>query len=255
MSRLDRLGSAKEIAQIGAVIGREFPYRLLSRVAQRREDILKEEIQRLLGSGLLEPRRSASVATYAFRHALIRDAAYSSLLKAERKALHARIVEVLTTEFPEIVETQPEMAAYHLQMAGDVGGAVQALDRRGAAVRSPVRFRRSDRSASGGLGSARDAGQRARAACSSSFACTWRWAASMPSNAGSPRPNAAGPTLMHWRCADGWATRGTCLPRLPGWDRSRSRAGTSRNRTRWRKSVSRRRRDRPRPRRLSWATC
>ena len=125
MSRLDRLGSAKEIAQIGAVIGREFPYRLLSRVAQRREDILKEEIHRLVGSGLLEPRRSASVATYAFRHALIRDAAYSSLLKAERKALHARIVEVLTTEFPEIVETQPEMAAYHLQMAGDVGGAVR----------------------------------------------------------------------------------------------------------------------------------
>ena len=68
MSRLDRLGSAKEIAQIGAVLGREFPYRLLSRVAQRREDILKEEIQRLLGSGLLEPRRSASVATYTFGH-------------------------------------------------------------------------------------------------------------------------------------------------------------------------------------------
>ena len=107
MAGLDRLGSAKEISQIGAVIGREFPYRLLSRVAQRREDILKEEIQRLVGSGLLEPRRSASVATYAFRHALIRDAAYSSLLKAERKALHARIVEVFDPSFRRLSRRNP----------------------------------------------------------------------------------------------------------------------------------------------------
>jgi class 3 adenylate cyclase/tetratricopeptide (TPR) repeat protein len=126
MSRLDRLGSAKEIAQIGAAIGREFSYRLLSRVADRREEGLKEEIHRLVGSGLLEARPSATAATYAFKHALVRDAAYSSLLKKEQIALHARIAEALVNEFPETVDAQPEVLAYHLQTAGDIDRAVIA---------------------------------------------------------------------------------------------------------------------------------
>ena len=124
MSRLDRMGSAKRVAQIGAVLGREFSYRLLSLVASRDAESLNEDIQRLVGSGLFEPRLSASVPMYAFRHVLVRDAAYSSLLKKEQVALHARVAETLEQEFPDVVQRQPDMLAHHLQMAGDVDRAV-----------------------------------------------------------------------------------------------------------------------------------
>jgi class 3 adenylate cyclase/tetratricopeptide (TPR) repeat protein len=124
MSRLDRMGSAKRIAQIAAVLGREFSYRLLSLVANRGAESLSEDIQRLVGSGLFEPRLSASVPTYAFTHILVRDAAYSSLLRREQLALHAHVAETLEQEFPEIVERQPELLAHHLQLAGDADRAV-----------------------------------------------------------------------------------------------------------------------------------
>ena len=124
MSRLDRMGSAKRVAQIGAVLGREFSYRLLSLVASRGAESLNEDIQRLVGSGLFEPQLTATVPMYGFRHALVRDAAYSSLLKSEQIALHARVAQTLEQEFPEIVQRQPEMLAHHLQMAGDVDRAV-----------------------------------------------------------------------------------------------------------------------------------
>lgn len=124
MSRLDRMGSAKHIAQSGAVLGREFSYRLLSFVADRTTEQLGEDIRRLVESGLFEPRPSTSVPTYAFRHALVRDAAYGSLLKKERQALHARVADVLEQEFPEIVEDQPDVLAHHLHMAGLVDRAV-----------------------------------------------------------------------------------------------------------------------------------
>jgi tetratricopeptide (TPR) repeat protein len=124
MSRLDRMGSAKRVAQIAAVLGREFSYRLLSLAAGGDAESFNEHIQRLVGSGLIEPRFSAGVPTYAFRHVLVRDAAYSSLTKKEQNALHARVAEILEREFPEIVERQPEMLAHHLQIAGDVERAV-----------------------------------------------------------------------------------------------------------------------------------
>lgn len=124
MSRLDRMGSAKRIAQIGAVLGREFSYRLLSFVAGHGAESIGEDVQRLVGSGLFEARLSASVPTYGFRHALVRDAAYASLLKSEQIALHARVAQTLEQEFPEIVERRPETLAHHLQMAGDVDHAV-----------------------------------------------------------------------------------------------------------------------------------
>jgi class 3 adenylate cyclase/tetratricopeptide (TPR) repeat protein len=124
MSRLDRMGSAKRVAQIAAVLGREFSYRLLSLAVGGGAESLNEHLQRLVGNGLFEPRFSASVPTYAFRHALVCDAAYSSLSKKEQIALHARVAEILAQEFPEIVERQPELLAHHLQIAGDLDRAV-----------------------------------------------------------------------------------------------------------------------------------
>lgn len=128
-SRLDRLGSAKAVAQVGAAIGREFPYELLVRVADLPEDQLKEEISRLVDSGLLMSRRSSAVLAYAFKHALVRDAAYASLLKKEQAALHARIARTLAEEFPDAAETQPEILAHHFQAARDVENAVHYLVR------------------------------------------------------------------------------------------------------------------------------
>jgi class 3 adenylate cyclase/predicted ATPase len=124
MSRLDRLGPAKQAAQIAAVIGREFSYRLLSRVADRAGQELNDQIQRLVGSGLVAERRSAADVSYEFKHMLVRDAAYASLLNKERIALHARIADVLVAAFPETVSNQPEMLAYHLQSAGEIDRAI-----------------------------------------------------------------------------------------------------------------------------------
>ncbi len=129
MSRLDRLGSAKTVAEIGAVIGREFSYELLARVTDLPEVQLKEELHRLVDAGLLVSRRSASALSYAFRHALMRDAAYSCLLKKNQAALHARIVRVLVEQFPDTAESQPELLAYHFEAANDVSNAVDYLVR------------------------------------------------------------------------------------------------------------------------------
>ncbi len=127
MSRLDRLGSAKAVAEIGAVIGREFSHELLAKVAELPEVLLKEELSRLVDAGLLVSRRGASVLGYAFKHALVRDAAYSCLLKKTQAALHARIARALVKEFAETAESQPELLAYHFQAANDVDNAVSYL--------------------------------------------------------------------------------------------------------------------------------
>jgi predicted ATPase len=118
MSRLDRLGSAKAVAQIGAVIGREFSYELLAKVTSLPEEHLREELYRLVDSGLLLSRRSTAVLSYAFKHALVRDVAYSSLLKKQQVSLHARIARVLIDEFPETADVQPEVIIYHFEAAG-----------------------------------------------------------------------------------------------------------------------------------------
>ncbi|MCL4801451.1 MAG: AAA family ATPase [Burkholderiales bacterium] len=127
MSRLDRLGSAKAVAQIGAVIGREIPYELLARVAAQPEEELKEALHRLVEAGLMTRRPSTEVMTYGFKHALVRDAAYSSLLKKGQIALHARIARTLVEQFPEVAESQPEVLAHHFEAAGDTDNAVHYL--------------------------------------------------------------------------------------------------------------------------------
>jgi class 3 adenylate cyclase/tetratricopeptide (TPR) repeat protein len=129
MSRLDRLGPAKTVAEIGAVIGREFPYELLASVAEMPEEQLKDDLYLLVEAGLLVPRRSTAVLSYAFKHALVRDAAYSSLLKKRQIALHARIARLLVERFPETVERQPEVVAEHFRAGNDVNNAVEYLVR------------------------------------------------------------------------------------------------------------------------------
>ena len=118
MARLDRLGSAKEVAQIGAAIGREsFPH-LLAAVVHEHEAELESALNRLTAAGLLFRQGVPPHATYLFKHALVQDAAYGTLLREPRRALHARIVEALESQFAEIAENQPELLARHCTEAG-----------------------------------------------------------------------------------------------------------------------------------------
>jgi predicted ATPase len=118
ISRLDRLGSAKVTAQVGAVVGREFSYALLAAVARTPEDKLQSALERLTDAGLLLRQGIAPHATYLFKHALLQDAAYGTLLREARRALHGRIAETLESQFSEITETQPELLARHFSEAG-----------------------------------------------------------------------------------------------------------------------------------------
>jgi class 3 adenylate cyclase/predicted ATPase len=118
MARLDRLGPAKEVAQIGAAIGREFSHVLLAAVVQRPEVELVSALDRLMAAGLLFQRGEPPHAAYVFKHALVQDVAYGTLLREPRRALHARIAECLESEFPEIAENQPELLARHCTEAG-----------------------------------------------------------------------------------------------------------------------------------------
>jgi class 3 adenylate cyclase/tetratricopeptide (TPR) repeat protein len=118
MARLDRLVTAKGVAQMGATIGRQFSYALLHAVAQLDEPTLQRELGRLSAAELVYQRGVPPQATYTFKHALIQDAAYQSLLRSTRQQYHQRIAQVLETQFPETAETQPELLAYHYTAAG-----------------------------------------------------------------------------------------------------------------------------------------
>ena len=118
MARLDRLGAAKEVAQIGAAIGREFSHALLAIVVGKPEAEVNSSLDRLVAAGLLFRQGVAPHATYLFKHALVQDAAYGTLLREPRRALHARIAETLESQFAEIAESQPELLARHCTEAG-----------------------------------------------------------------------------------------------------------------------------------------
>jgi predicted ATPase len=113
MARLDRLGPAKEVAQIGAAVGREFSYALLQALVRKPDVELRSALDRLLAAGLLFRQGVPPHATYLFKHALVQDAAYGTLLREPRRALHARVVETLETQFPETAESRPELLARH----------------------------------------------------------------------------------------------------------------------------------------------
>ena len=118
MARLDRLASAREVAQIGAAVGREFSYELLSAVAGWSKETLEEALRQLVQSELVFCRGMAPQAVYVFKHVLVRDAAYAGLLKTRRIHLHAAIASAFEQRFPDIVEAEPETLAHHLTEAG-----------------------------------------------------------------------------------------------------------------------------------------
>ena len=118
MARLDRLGAAKQVAQIGAAIGREFSPTLLAAVVNMQEAELTLALDRLVRSGLLFRRGVSPYVSYLFKHALVQDTAYSTLLREPRRALHARIAGVLEGQFAEIAQSQPELLARHCTEAG-----------------------------------------------------------------------------------------------------------------------------------------
>jgi class 3 adenylate cyclase/predicted ATPase len=113
MARLDRMATVKEVAQLGATIGREFSYELLHLVSQLDHDRLQNELERLVAAGLLYETDTPPRTKYVFKHALIREAAYEALLKSTRQLYHARIGQVLAERFPHLAESRPELIAYH----------------------------------------------------------------------------------------------------------------------------------------------
>ena len=120
MARLDRLGPAKEVAQIGAAIGREFSHALLAAVVHKPEAELRAALDRLMAAGLLFRQGVPPYASYLFKHALVQDAAYGTLLREPRRALHSRIAETLESQFRETAESQPELLARHYGEAGQI---------------------------------------------------------------------------------------------------------------------------------------
>jgi tetratricopeptide (TPR) repeat protein len=124
MARLDRLAPVREVAQIGAVAGREFHYELLNAVAGLPRERLQEALDQLVRSELIFRRGESPHAVYTFKHTLVRDAAYAGLLKSRRVYLHAAIASALEQQFPEILETQPETLAHHLTEAGLIEKAI-----------------------------------------------------------------------------------------------------------------------------------
>jgi len=131
LARLDRLRSVRLVAQIGAAIGREFPNALLRTVSRLPDDELRPALGRLVASELVFQRGAPPDAVYAFKHALVQDAAHSSLLRATRQQLHAQIAAALETHFPEVTENQPELFAQHYAEAGLVEKAIDVASGRG----------------------------------------------------------------------------------------------------------------------------
>ncbi|ANK85643.1 MULTISPECIES: AAA family ATPase [unclassified Rhizobium] len=135
MARLDRLGPvAKEVAQIAAVLGREFSYELVAAVARRNAVELDGALDQLAAAGLAFCRGTRPLATYLFKHALVQDAAYGTLLRAKRQELHRRVAIALEEQWSEITEVQPELLAHHLHKAGDLAGALDYWQKAGAAA-------------------------------------------------------------------------------------------------------------------------
>ncbi|HEX6122022.1 MAG TPA: adenylate/guanylate cyclase domain-containing protein [Ktedonobacterales bacterium] len=131
MARLDQLPAAKAVAQLAAVVGREFTYDLVKNIAPQDEETLQAELGQLVAAELLYQRGRPPRARYVFKHALIQDAAYASLLKSTRQQIHQRTAQVLEAQFPELVATQPELLARHLTEAGHPAQAVGYWQRAG----------------------------------------------------------------------------------------------------------------------------
>jgi class 3 adenylate cyclase/predicted ATPase len=131
MARLDRLATVREVAQVGATLGREFSYELIQAVSPLDEERLKKELAQLVEAEFFYQRGLPPQARYIFKHALIQDAAYQSLLKSKRQQYHQQIAQVLEQRFPETKETQPELLAHHYTEAGLIEQALPYWQRAG----------------------------------------------------------------------------------------------------------------------------
>ncbi len=137
MARLDRIPQAKEVAQVGAVLGREFPYNLLAAVADLPAPTLQRGLQQLIDSGLATYGGTRAERTYIFKHALVRDTAYNMLLRRRRRQLHSDVARAIQEQSPELHERQPELLAYHYTQAGLTEPAISYWSK--AADRSAAR--------------------------------------------------------------------------------------------------------------------
>jgi class 3 adenylate cyclase len=142
LARLDRLAPAREIAQIGAALGRSFSHELVSAVAPMPQLRIDDALAQLVSAELIFSRGTPPDAEYTFKHALVQDAAYSTLLRSRRQELHARIGKVLEKRFPDTVDMRPEIVAYHFTQAGLVEPAIEYWRRAG--TRSVNRFDHSE---------------------------------------------------------------------------------------------------------------
>src|SRR5690606_9996844 len=136
MARLDRLPRVRELAQLGAVLGREFAYEMLQALVDVEEPSLRDGLDQLVDAELLYQRGRAPRAKYIFKHALIQDAAYGSLLKRTRQHYHQQVASLLETRFPETVEAHPELVAHHYTEAGDAEHASAYWRRAGERARA-----------------------------------------------------------------------------------------------------------------------
>jgi len=131
MARLDRHMPVKEIAQIGAAIGREFDYVMISAIAAMRQAQLDDALEKLTSSGLVFQRGKPPRSVYYFKHALVQNAAYESLLKSRRQELHGRIARVFEACFADINDAEPELLAHHLSQAGEAEAAIPLWQKAG----------------------------------------------------------------------------------------------------------------------------
>ena len=132
MTRLDRFAPVKEIAQIGATIGREFSYELIAAVAPHSKPELDQALAQLTASGLAFQQGTPPDAVYTFKHALVQDAAYDSLLRRRRQELHGRIARVIEEQFPDIEATEPELLAHHYTEAKQPEKAIPLWQKAGS---------------------------------------------------------------------------------------------------------------------------
>ena len=152
MARLDRLGKVKELAQIGACIGREFSFELLHPIAALQADALARELEKLVDAALVSRNGAPPSAVYIFKHALVQDAAYESLLKSRRCELHSRIAEVLENEFADRVAKAPEWLAHHQTQAGHLTQAIPLWRRAGTLAVARVALKEAVAHFTRGLG-------------------------------------------------------------------------------------------------------
>lgn len=139
-ARLDRLGAARRVAQVAAVLGRTFDYSLLRAVVSGSDHYVQSALDALVGAELIYLRSRPPKATYQFKHALIRDAAYEGLLKSERREFHARVARTLCEQFATLAATQPALLARHWTEAGEIQSAIEAWKKAGLAALARCAF-------------------------------------------------------------------------------------------------------------------